>query len=182
LSAPTPVRILDYGMGNIRSIRSALQAVGAEVEVSEEVGGERLVVPGCGSFAEAVERLGPRMDALRAFEGELLGICLGMNLMFTRCGAVQGLNLFEGDIVDLPGPHVTVPNMGWHPLHGLGDPFVYFTHGQGVAACPTATATIDHGGSWVAAVHRGRHTGFQFNPEKSGKAGLMLLHRWLNPC
>ena len=166
-------------MGNVRGVQSALQAVGAQVEVSEEVGGRRLVLPGAGAFAEAVERLGPRMDALRAYEGDMLGIGQGMNLMFT-CHVdhttTDGLALFEGEAVPMPRPHGTVPNMGWHALHGLGDPFVYFAHSVGVAACPHATATFDHGRAWVAAVQKGRHTGFQFNPEKSGKAGLMLLH------
>ncbi len=74
-----------------------------------------------------------------------------------------------------------VPNMGWHQLQGLGGPFVYFAHCFGVQDSSATTATIDHGGPWVAAVQQGAVTGFQFHPEKSGKAGLRLLHRWLQP-
>lgn len=178
------VRVLDYGMGNLRSVQRALTCVGAEVEVSEEVGGERLLLPGVGAFAEAARRLGPQMEALRAYEGQLLGICLGMQLLFERShehGLTEGLGLLPGEVVPLPRQGVTVPNMGWHQLDGLGGPFVYFAHSFGVKDSESATARIDHGGSWVAAVQSGRITGFQFHPEKSGKAGLMLLHRWLNP-
>lgn len=177
------VRVLDYGMGNLRSVQRALEAVGATVEVTTEVGGEALVLPGVGAFAEAVRRLGPRMDALRRYDGRLLGICLGMQLMFERShehGVTEGLGLFEGEVVPIPEAQVTVPNMGWHMLDGLGNPFVYFAHSFAVARSKHTTATIQHGQSWVAAVQRAHVTGFQFHPEKSGKAGLKLLHRWVN--
>jgi len=176
------VRVLDYGMGNLRSVERALQAVGATVEVTSDVGGDALVLPGVGAFAEAVRRLGPRMDELRTYDRPLLGICLGMQLMFERShehGVTEGLGLLEGEVVAIPEAHVTVPNMGWHMLNGLGSPFVYFAHSFAVERCAHATATFHHGQPWVAAVQRGSVTGFQFHPEKSGKAGLKLLHRWV---
>jgi imidazole glycerol-phosphate synthase subunit HisH len=178
------VRVLDYEMGNLRSVVRALRAAGADVELSAEVGGDRLVLPGVGAFAEAVRRLGARVEGLKTYArrgAPLLGICLGMQLLFERShehGLNNGLGLFEGDVEPLP-PHVTVPNMGWHRLEGLGSPYAYFAHSYGVRSSPHATATILHGEPWVAAVRRERIWGFQFHPEKSGPAGIQLLREWL---
>ena len=176
------VRILDYGMGNLRSMKRALECVGADVELGAEVGGDRLVLPGVGDFAEAVRHLGSQMDALRAYRDPMLCICLGMHLLFERShehGLTEGLGLLKGEVVPMSEAQLTVPNMGWHQLHGLGSPFVYFAHSLGVRESEATTATIEHGGPWVAAVQHGAVTGFQFHPEKSGNAGLKLLHGWL---
>jgi glutamine amidotransferase len=104
-----------------------------------------------------------------------------MQLLFSQSfehGQTAGLGLLEGDVVPLTDA-ATVPNMGWHQLRGLGDPFVYFAHSFGVASSNDAIATIDHGGTWVAAVRRGSVLGFQFHPEKSGRSGIRLLEDWL---
>jgi glutamine amidotransferase len=178
------VRVLDYGIGNLRSVCRALQAAGAEVELSAHVGGERLVVPGVGAFAEGAQRLEPERAALSEFlqTGKpVLGVCLGMQLLFERGhehGLTEGLGYFRGDVVALP-EDVTVPNMGWHRLEGLGNPFVYLAHSYGVPESPDAVATLEHGRKWVAAVRRGPVWGYQFHPEKSGAAGIGLLREWL---
>jgi glutamine amidotransferase len=178
------VRVLDYEMGNLRSVVRALKAAGADVEVTPDVGPGHLVLPGVGAFAEAVRHLGPRMDSLRkhAQEGQpLLGICLGMQLLFERShehGLTQGLGLFKGDVEPLPSD-VTVPNMGWHRLNGLNGQYAYFAHSFGVRSSPDALATIDRGGNWVAAVRRERVWGYQFHPEKSGPAGIAMIQEWL---
>jgi imidazole glycerol-phosphate synthase subunit HisH len=180
------VRLLDYGLGNLRSVARALEAAGARVSVSAEVGEERLVIPGVGAFPEGARRLrlGDRWDAVRSHLAQgrpLLGICLGMQLLFSRSfehGTTPGLAAFEGDVIALEPPP-TVPNMGWHRLQGLGNPYVYFAHSYGVAASEHAVATLDHGRRWVAAVQRDAIWGFQFHPEKSGPAGIALLRSWL---
>jgi imidazole glycerol-phosphate synthase subunit HisH len=178
------VRVLDYDMGNLRSVVRAFKVAGADVEVSSEVGGERLVLPGVGAFAEAMRRLGPRAADLRAYLATgkpLLGICLGMQLLFEKShehGLTDGLGYFHGEVEPLPSD-VIVPNMGWHRLEGLGAPYAYFAHSFGVRRSPESVASIDHGGSWVAAVQRGRVWGMQFHPEKSGPAGIALLEAWL---
>jgi glutamine amidotransferase len=104
-----------------------------------------------------------------------------MQLLFSRSfehGQTEGLGVFQGDVVALTKA-ATVPNMGWHQLQGLGNPYVYFAHSFGVVSCPDTVATIEHGGSWVAAVRRGPVLGLQFHPEKSGRAGIRLLEDWL---
>ena len=180
------VRILDFEMGNIRSVARAFAEAGAEVEVSSDIGDGRLVLPGVGAFAEATRRLQPKWDALKEHLSSgrpLLGICLGMQLLFDRShehGENVGLGYFRGAVVAIP-PKVTVPNMGWHQLAGMDNPFVYFAHSFAVAADANsdAIATIEHGGHWVAASCRGAVTGYQFHPEKSGPAGISLLRKWL---
>jgi glutamine amidotransferase len=182
--AEPKVTLLDYGIGNLRSLRRAFETAGAEVQISTRVEGDRLILPGVGAFAEARQRLEPCWNDLRTWlrEGRpLLGICLGMQLLFEKShehGVTEGLGHFQGEVVRLPDT-VTVPNMGWHKLEGLGAPFVYLAHSFGVARCPDAVATLDHGGQWVAAVRRGRVWGYQFHPEKSGGAGISLLAEWL---
>ena len=179
-----PVRVLDYGAGNLRSIQRAFEAAGATVEVSPEVGGDRLVLPGVGAFADAAVRLRPQWTALQAWLSSgrpLLGICLGMQLLIERShehGLTEGLGYFQGEVTRLPET-VTVPDMGWHRLEGLGNPFVYLAHSYAVRACPDAVATLEHGGHWVAAARRGRVWGYQFHPEKSAEAGIRLLEEWL---
>src|SRR5262249_16711254 len=114
------------------------------------VGGDRLVLPGVGAFAEAARRLAPEWEPLKRFleSGRpLLGICLGMQLLFERSyehGNTLGLGYFRGEVLAIP-PTVTVPNMGWHQLCGLGNPYVYFAHSFAVADAPDCVATIDHG-------------------------------------
>ena len=178
------VRVLDYGVGNLRSVVRGFEAAGASVTLSTEPGDGRLVLPGVGAFAPAMSRLRAHAEGLRAHVRAgrpLIGICLGMQLLFSRSfehGETEGLGIFEGDVVALTNA-ATVPNMGWHQLRGLGDPYAYFAHSFGVTSCPDAVATIDHGGPWVAAVRRGSVWGFQFHPEKSGRAGIRLLEDWL---
>ena len=178
------VRVLDYGVGNLRSVVRGFEAAGASVTLSTELGDGPLVLPGVGAFAPAMERLERHAEGLRAHVRAgrpLIGICLGMQLLFSRSfehGETEGLGVFAGDVVALPDTAI-VPNMGWHQLKGLGDPFVYFAHSFGVSRCADAVATIEHGGSWVAAVRRGSVLGLQFHPEKSGRAGIRILEDWL---
>jgi glutamine amidotransferase len=179
------VTLLDYGVGNLRSVRRALEAAGADVDTSADVGGDAIVLPGVGAFGAALERLGPgRFDELRAWSRAgrpLLGICLGMQLLFDEShehGVHRGLGVIAGVVEPLP-PTVVVPHMGWSTLTGLHNPTVYFCHSFGVRPGPATTATTEHGGTWTAAVLHGRTAGFQFHPEKSGPAGIALLRGWI---
>jgi glutamine amidotransferase len=178
------VRVLDYGVGNLRSVVRGFEAAGASVTLSTDLGDGRLVLPGVGAFAPAMNRLERHAEGLSAHVRAgrpLIGICLGMQLLFSRSfehGQTEGLGIFQGDVVALTNA-ATVPNMGWHQLQGLGNPYAYFAHSFGVASCPDTVATIEHGGCWVAAVRRGPVLGLQFHPEKSGRAGIRLLEDWL---
>ena len=192
------VTLLDYGVGNLRSVERALEAAGARVIRSEDVdvaAGGALVLPGVGAFRAAKERLGARFMELRQYIDEgrpLLGICLGMQLLFERSfehGEHEGLGAFAGTVEALPA-HVVVPHMGWSQI-STGE-VVYFCHSFGVRALKqdrgpadgigTAVkiATVDHGGAWTASVQRENVQAFQFHPEKSGPTGLLLLRRWLD--
>lgn len=179
------VTLLDYGMGNLRSVARALEASGVRVARADRPGDGPLVLPGVGAFPEAVRRLraGGAWDGVLeslARERPLLGICLGMQLLFEESEEHEGglgLGLFRGRVERLGGG-VTVPNMGWHRLRGL-DGFAYFAHSYGVRATPEATATIDHGARWTAAIQQGCITGYQFHPEKSGRDGIELLRTWV---
>lgn len=183
------VTLLDYGMGNLRSVQRALEAAGAVVRRDTRPGDGPVVLPGVGAFAEAARRLGASgawdaVAATLAAERPVLGICLGMQLLFERSeehGLTDGFGVFPGRVEAL-GPRAagqTVPNMGWHRLEGLGDPYAYFAHSYGVADSAAAVAWITHGARWVAAARRGPVLGYQFHPEKSGAAGIDLLREWL---
>ena len=189
------VRLLDYGAGNLRSVQRALERAGAEVDVSADVGGEKLVVPGVGAFADARRRLSPVWNDLLAWvhaDKPTLGICLGMQLLHARShehGVHEGLGVIDGDVVFMknaeisstttPLSSLTIPNMGWHRLQGEGDISVYFAHSYGSRPGPYTTAVIDHGGPWSAVVRKGNVSGFQFHPEKSGDDGIALLRDWV---
>ena len=176
--------VLDYGAGNLRSVQRALERAGAIVEVTTEPGGDGLLIPGVGAFGDAKERLAPVWGALSSWVAAgkpTLGICLGFQLLFEGShehGSHVGLGAFAGVVERLPDT-VTVPHMGWQRIAGLGDPAVYFAHSYGVRAGPFATATVEHGRTYTAAVQKGRVWGFQFHPEKSADDGIALLSLWL---
>lgn len=204
------VRVLDYGAGNLRSVRRALERAGADVEISaavpevptgqDDAGRVRLVVPGVGAFGEARRRLEPVwQDLLRWVRADqpTLGICLGMQLLFQRShehGVHDGLGVFAGDVVSMadvvsssaassaaPGAGlVTVPHMGWQQIAGEGNPSVYFAHSYAAPVGPHCTAVVEHGARWAAVVRKGKVTGFQFHPEKSGDGGIAMLRAWVS--
>jgi glutamine amidotransferase len=176
--------LLDYGVGNLRSVEKALQAAGAVVVRSADLDDsvDAVVLPGVGAFFAAKEKLGARFAELQSYaraDKPLLGICLGMQLLFDEShehGHHQGLGVLPGVVEALPADRV-VPHMGWSRLSS-GE-VVYFCHSFGVRQGPATTATVDYGGAWTASAGRGRVVGFQFHPEKSGAAGLGLLRRFV---
>lgn len=207
-SATTRIAILDYGMGNLRSAEKALERVGAEVERATEptelAQADGLVLPGVGAFPEAMRRLRDRgFDGLvREWAGAgrpLLGICLGMQLLFsssTENEGAEGLGLIDGEVTALEAPGLKVPHMGWEPvrwerqarfaseLTGAGETPFYFVHS--FAARPedreVVVGTAEWGERFAAVVERGAVVGAQFHPEKSSSAGLELLAGFVAAC
>jgi imidazole glycerol-phosphate synthase subunit HisH len=202
----TAIAILDYGMGNLRSVEKALEHVGARPEVTSDHGRVRaadgVVLPGVGAFPkamEAVRRLG--LDELlreRVKAGvPAIGVCLGMQLLFestTELGGAEGIGLLEGRVEELDAPGFKVPQIGWNPVSwrrrdalntGLADPCAFY-HVHSFAPKPAreedVLGTADYGGEFVSAVSRPPLRGVQFHPEKSGPDGLRLLGNFVRSC
>ena len=183
------VAVVDHGMGNLRSVQKALEAAGARTDVTDDPaaidGADALCVPGQGIFGRCVDNLrAAGLDALISSWIEdgrpYLGICLGMQVLFESSeerGPVGGLGLLRGDVARLPAS-VRVPHMGWNTV---GDEYFYFDHSY--AARPADEGIVsgwaEHGGRWAARIDTGSILGVQFHPEKSGRAGIELLRRWL---
>jgi imidazole glycerol-phosphate synthase subunit HisH len=205
MSAPL-IAIVDYGMGNRRSVEKALERVGARVAITRDhdvLGtADGLVLPGVGAFPRAMtnlRELGLEQPILeRAAAGTpLLGVCLGMQLLFTRSselGGADGLALLEGDVDPLDAPGLRVPHIGWNDVRiehdsalteGLG-PAPAFYHVHSLAARPADPANVlmvaDYGTSFATAVQRGSIYGVQFHPEKSSTLGLRLLRNFSAVC
>ncbi len=202
----TRIAILDYGMGNLRSVEKAVEHVGADpVRTSDlKVAGEAdgLILPGVGAFPEAMARLQSlEMDAFVqdwvAKRQPLLGICLGMQLLFedsTELGGSTGLGVVPGHVTSLESNGFKLPHIGWEPLQserssrfldGLPDsPSFYFVHT--FVARPAephdVIGTAGHGEQFAAIVERDRVWGVQFHPEKSSTSGLRLLATFVDIC
>jgi glutamine amidotransferase len=195
------VGIIDYGVGNLFSLRSSFAAIGVDAVISgdaEVLGAcDRLVLPGVGAFGDAAAKL--RQSGLdefvrrQAVAGKpLLGICLGMQLLFEKSyeyGIHVGLGLLQGQVVPMAGRipgSLKIPHMGWNALklekesRLLRDgEYVYFVHSYFAIHCePSLAATAEYGIPITAAVEQGNVFGCQFHPEKSGDAGLAILKRF----
>ena len=200
------IAILDYGMGNLRSVEKALARVGSQVarvrDPEEARNAEGLILPGVGAFPEAMSRIRARgfdqVACERASEGvPVLGICLGMQLIFgssTELDGAEGLGLLGGEVTDLDAKGQKVPHIGWAPVswtrespltQGLDpqEPF-YFVHS--LASRPADDAdtlgTATYGETFAAVVERENVFGVQFHPEKSSSAGLRLLENFTAIC
>ena len=194
--AVTRVAVLDFGMGNLRSVAKALEKVGADVSVTPEVPetADALVVPGQGAFGSCLVNLGPRAGAVAAWieSGRpFLGICLGLQILFesSQEGGGPGLGVFEGEVVRFPGG-VKIPHIGWNEVRPTRDVSLftgiepgsrfYFCHSFYPDARPAdAAATSDYGVDFACAVSRDNVHAVQFHPEKSGEHGLALLGNFL---
>ncbi len=202
--------VIDYGVGNLASVRHALERVGAPVEVfrDPECAGrfDRLILPGVGSFQRAMQSLAERgwPDHLRAHVAAgrpLLGICLGMQLLFdqgTEHGVTPGLGLINGTVERLePTAPNKVPHVGWNGLHHVRShplfkgvkPGVDFYFVHSYHCVPTdprdVVATCDYGGAFVACAAHGSAIGMQYHPEKSQPIGMRILENfagWDGAC
>lgn len=200
----TRLGLVDYGMGNLHSVQRGFERLGADVRPIRDSTAmadcDALVLPGVGAFDPAMERLqaADLADGLRASCAAgrpLLGICLGLQLLFEASeeGTAPGLGLLAGRVRALPKvPHHPIPHMGWAPLlagspspllpaERAGD-WVYFVHSYAAAPHDDSIVTgwVDWAGTAVtAAVWQGSIAACQFHPEKSGPVGEAMLRRWL---
>lgn len=201
----TRIDIVDYGMGNVQSVRNAFERLGCEVRVSGEPSAlaeaDALVLPGVGAFGEAMNNLRERqlIEPLRAAvltQGKpLLGICLGMQLLADSSaerGSHAGLGLIPGHVREIPvAPGYRLPHIGWNDVViRLGEPLFdklpeksafYFVHSY-CFECDSryVAGTTDYGANIVAAVQRERIFGVQFHPERSQRKGLRLLRNFVD--
>ena len=191
--------IVDYGVGNLFSLRSSFGAIGEEAVITSDPAeiekADRILLPGVGAFADAMEKLrSSGLDEVlrRATEKgtPILGICLGMQLLFEKSyeyGEHKGLGLIQGEVRPIPVGGLKLPHMGWnalsfgekkHPLFRYlqeGD-YVYFVHSYAAVGCdPSVIARTEYGGAVTAAVAKRNVLGCQFHPEKSGALGLRIL-------
>ena len=193
------IGIIDYGVGNLFSLCSSCKAIGEEAfvsgDASELAKADRLILPGVGAFEDAAKKLRDTgmADFVRqqAAEGKpLLGICLGMQLLFEKSyeyGCHEGLGLLKGQVVPMEGklpPELKIPHMGWNALDvkggtlldGLTGQYVYFVHSFFAENCADSlSAVTEYGIPITAAVEKGNIYGCQFHPEKSGNVGLQIL-------
>jgi len=196
------IAIVDYGVGNLFSLESSFAAIGVPVTVTgsaaELHAAERIVLPGVGAFGDAAEKLRRSgLDGALCEEAKagkpLLGICLGMQLLFEKSyeyGEHDGLGLIPGavrPIADVIPPSLKIPHIGWNALHFTDKPspllhhvrpgeFVYFVHSFAAFDCDAhVIATAEYGAELTAAVQRDCVFGCQFHPEKSGAVGLNIL-------
>ncbi len=199
------IDIVDYGLGNLRSVTRGLERAGADVEVTEDAesirDSEALVLPGVGAFKEGMKGSRDLHDPLveAAEDGTpLLGICLGMQMLMTESeegGKAEGLDLVPGRVVRFPGEVGKVPHMGWntvdvvdeHPvLDGVDGEHFYFVHSYYADVDDGTVGATVYGDepavefSAVVANPEGNVVGTQFHPEKSGDAGLKLLDNFVD--
>jgi len=201
----TRIAILDYGMGNLRSVEKALEHIGAEASRTADAATVRaadgVILPGVGAFPRAMERIRERgLDELveerRAAGVPILGVCLGLQLLFDstiELGGARGLGLLEGPVAGLDPEGLKVPHIGWSPVRWEQDsplvegiesetPF-YFVHSFFPAPGPAdLLGSADYGGRFACAAQRDNVYGVQFHPEKSSAAGLRLLSNFCGIC
>ena len=194
--------IFDYGSGNLFSLKAALERLGAEAEIIKKLENlesfDGLVLPGVGNFDPAIKSI---KDYTKEFDKAIrsgmpmLGICLGMEMLFNRSeeGKLKGLSILDGDVVMLP-KKVKIPHMGWNNLKfvkeskllvGLNDnAWVYFVHSyctrpknEGIIV-----ANSEYGSEFPAVIEHKKLFGTQFHPEKSGEIGAVMLKNFLQEC
>ena len=195
------IAVVDYGVGNLFSLKSSLSAIGADAVVTNDPklikSADHVILPGVGAFGDAARKLRETgmfdlMKEIAASGTPMLGICVGMQLLFEKSlefGEHEGLGLLPGT-VDAIAPRLSlpldIPHMGWNSLEmkqnsplfaGIADgAFVYFVHSFAAFGCEEyTTATVEYEIDLTAAVQRNNVYGTQFHPEKSGPVGLAIL-------
>lgn len=191
------IAIIDYGMGNLRSVQKAFEFLGYEAVITEKPEiiqkADKVILPGVGAFADAIKTIKEKqidIEIKKAVEEKkpLLGICLGMQLLFEKSyeyGEHIGLGLLQGEIVKLPDT-VKIPHMGWNSLHILKEfplfsglpeePYVYFVHSYYLQTkADIVSAATVYGNEIQVAAQKDNIFALQFHPEKSGTIGLKIL-------
>lgn len=196
------IAILNYNIGNLSSVKNALNALGAEgliISNANEVANfDKLILPGVGAFGDAIAHLNQSgmSEAIKDFAKSgkyLLGICLGMQLLFTKSyefGEFEGLNLIKGEVVKFESKSLKIPQMGWNRIEILRDcallsgiengAFLYFVHSFYVPQNSACVATCDYGERFSAIVQKDNIFGIQPHPEKSAESGLKILQNFVN--
>lgn len=195
------IAIVDYGVGNLFSLRSSFAKIGADTVVTADKNvienADKIILPGVGAFADAIKKLqdtglGEVVKAQAKLGKPIMGICLGMQLLFERSfeyGEHQGLGLIKGDVIPMKGyinDSLKVPHIGWNGLYFPKKHFLfsqlkegdcaYFVHSYFATNCDESViATTEYGKMLTAAVASGNVMGCQFHPEKSGDVGLAIL-------
>ena len=194
------IAIIDYGMGNLRSVQKAFEFLGFEAVITDDVNviekADKVVLPGVGAFCDAIKTIREKgidkvLKTVVENKTPLLGICLGMQMMFDKSyenGEYEGLGLIPGEVVRLPETE-KIPQIGWNNLNikmrsplfeGLGDePYVYFVHSYYLETkAPVVSATCFYGKEIAVAAQRDNIFALQFHPEKSGDTGLKILENF----
>jgi glutamine amidotransferase len=197
--------ILDYGLGNLRSVQKALEHIGSNPAISgdpeEILAADGLILPGVGAFVDAMKCLIPIKRIIEEYTQSgkpMLGICLGQQVLMSSSEEgklTDGLDFISGKVLRFPKSELKVPHIGWnnleikqdHPLfEGIPDnSFVYFVHSYYVYTAPENTlATCNYGLNFSASVvnSNGNIMGTQFHPEKSGTIGLKILKNFIEMC
>ena len=192
------VALIDAGGANLGSVRYALERLGAQVTLVRDAAGlqgaTRVILPGVGAARPAMQRLHAQglVEPLRRLQVPLMGICLGMQLLFEHSeeAGVETLGLVPGTVRKLvPATGIRVPHMGWNRLLPLKPSMLmrdiperasaYFVHSYAAPLNAHTVAACDHGGLFTAMVEQGRWFGAQFHPERSGDTGALMLRNFL---
>ena len=191
------IAIVDYKMGNLRSVENALRRLGADFVVTADADvirrADKVLLPGVGNAAEAMDNLraADLVDVIRSLRQPVLGICVGMQVMCRHSeeGDVDCLGIFDARVKRfVPAPEVKVPHMGWNRIGNLetklfkdldGGSYVYFVHSYYPELCPDTIATAKHGVMFSAALKYENFYGTQFHPEKSGDVGERIISNFL---
>ncbi|QPC47461.1 imidazole glycerol phosphate synthase subunit HisH [Mangrovibacillus cuniculi] len=194
------IAIIDYGMGNLFSVEKALERIGVETIITSDIAelekADGLLLPGVGAFPDAMDQLEKHglVEFLQTTKQPLLGICLGMQLLFEKSTEVRetkGLGLLKGSIVRFPeSADLKIPHMGWNDLSFVGNHLIvktvdtgytYFVHSFYASELDTADiqATAEYGVTVPAVVARRNVMGMQFHPEKSSVLGMQLLRNFV---
>ena len=201
------IAIIDYGVGNLFSLKCSFAAIGETAVVTGDPGvirsAEKLVLPGVGAFQDAARKL--KENGLFSLVREeaksgkpLLGICLGMQLLFERSyedGVFEGLGLLKGEVRPISSvipAEYKIPEIGWNALHLVSESpilantregdSVYFVHSYAAMDAPDVIAVTEYGADLTAAVAKDNVYGCQFHPEKSGPTGLKILKAFAEEC
>ncbi|WP_372390488.1 imidazole glycerol phosphate synthase subunit HisH [Xanthomonas sp. NCPPB 3582] len=194
----TDVALIDAGGANLGSVRYALERLGVEARLVRDAAGlqgaQRVILPGVGAAPEAMSRLHAQglVEPLQQLQVPLIGICLGMQLLFEHSeeGDVDCLGLLPGIVRHMtPALGIRVPHMGWNQLLPLRESALlaglperasaYFVHGYAAPVTADTVAACDHGGLFTAVVQQGLRCGAQFHPERSADTGARILRNFL---
>ena len=191
------IAVIDYDMGNIRSLGNALRRLGAEWILTSDPeiihNADRVILPGVGNAAEAMENLKKRNlpDVIWKIRRPVLGICVGMQVMCRHSeeGDAECMGIFDAKVKKFPElPGIKVPHMGWSPLSNMETKlfkgvekgaYVYFVHSYFAPLCPDTIATSRHPELFSAALKYENFYGTQFHPEKSGDVGEHIIKNFL---